>query len=120
MLGIAALVRALDAYWLSRNGALDRKEAGENLIVIAQPFELMIGKQKPVSRFLSSVHPMPVRVREKDELLRILHREFAQHHRIHDRKNRSVGADAERERDNYYGRKAWSLQQTSDSIADVF
>src|SRR2546430_1707008 len=110
MLGLDGLVRTLYAYWLCGYRALDRKEAGENLIVIAQPFELMIGKQKPVSRFLPSVHPMPVRVREKDELLRILHWQCAQHHGIHDRKNRSVGADAERERDNYYGRKARPLQ----------
>jgi len=110
MLCIAALVRTLDAYWLSGYGALDRTEAGENLTVIAQPFELMIGKQKPVSRFLPSVHPMPIRVREKDELLRIPNRKCAKQDRIHDGKNRGVGADAQRERKNCYSGKAWSLQ----------
>src|SRR2546426_12198678 len=51
MLGLDGLVRTLYAYWLCGYRALDRKDAGENLIVIAQPFELMIGKQNlfPVS-----------------------------------------------------------------------
>src|SRR2546426_9675250 len=51
MLGLDGLVRTLYAYWLCGYRALDRKDAGENLIVIAQPFELMIGKKNlfPVS-----------------------------------------------------------------------
>src|SRR2546429_2856995 len=80
----------------------------------------MVGEQKSVSRLLSSVHPMSIGVREKDKLLRILHRQRAQHHRIEHGENRRVGADAERERDDYYSREAWPLQQTSNSVANVF
>src|SRR5438445_5662437 len=119
MLGLDGLVRTLYAYWLCGYRALDRKDAGENLIVIAQPFELMIGKQKPVSRLLPSVHPMPIWVREKDKLLGILHRKRTKHDRIHDRENRGVGANAERQGNDNDRGESRPLKQTSNAIANV-
>ena len=43
---------------------MGRKDAGENLVVIAQPFELMIGEQSPVSSFLR-VYSTSIRLRER-------------------------------------------------------
>jgi len=55
-----------------------------------------------------------------DQLLRVRHRQHAQHQRVEQRENRRVGADAERQRNDRRGREAGAPAQAAQRVADVF
>src|SRR5262249_51891521 len=118
-LSLATLAYTLHGDALLGPATVSGKDAGEDLVVIAQPLELVIGEQFPISRLLPAVHPVRIGVREKDKLLRILSRKRAEQDGIEDGEKGRVRANAQRQRQYGYQGEARILHQHSRAVAQV-
>jgi hypothetical protein len=58
-------------------------------------------------------------MREENELLRIFNGKIAEQHRIDDREDGGVGADAEGEGEDGYSREARGFAQHAEGVAQI-
>ena len=97
-----------------------RKHAGEHLILPLQLAKFRVGEESAIAVAKTDLEALSVGIREENELLRISNGKIAEQHRIDDREDRGVGADAKGEGEDGYSREARGFAQHADGIAQIF
>ena len=91
---------------------LNAASPGEILIVV--PHDLEAGIRRPVASA-----GFPARIIHEEQPAGILHGQRLQHHRVHQRKDRRVRAEAEPQRQNRHRRKSWTPPHHAGGISQI-
>ena len=97
---------------------LKRGKRGQLGHAIAQVQIRAVRKQR-IRRLQTAVHAAVVVVPQPHELVRSRNRQPLKHHRLDERENRDVGAQAERQSEDGYGREAGTLSEAACGNAKI-
>ncbi len=102
--------------------AAQRDDVLKRLIVLAQVFVRREGESLPGAgaRRVFDGRSLASHVAEEHEFFRFVNRQLLQHDCVNQRKDRGIGANAEREREHGDKREGFALQQPAETIANVF